>query len=557
MEVVALSTPNYPNRNALREANDIYLDYMRPFIIDHLKKVPGEKVEDLIADGLTDEQENEFWQILGQNDDDIESAIDFNYFPLIVQRNWSIIRSYRECGFAQWFAGDMSVQNRLWLIKEGRNACEHRGTKDLDSELVRTLLFLVAEVLGKINRPDEQDKVEAIRDELFADDTSERLAEAEQRLKVVETENAEYRKHIEKTEECLAAAEAEKRAYQKDNATLLKQAQAKENCLTELSERLKLAKTETEAERRTFEERLDTLSNQLAAAQAEKREIVERLTAMQDLFTTATLEKPKTQAIFPEFDTYASVRLLDRRGTEDKRNYLLELLKRKRPAIIYVQNEDEVNRLFELVGSKKGCLIGKHDEQTPHAEETQILEKLESGKLIAVVSNAIFSRLTSLHCIEHFVFCHLVPDLNAFFKRCGQAFTSAKNSYLHLIYNRQQDVKRVKQWLAHKHPDRKMLGHIYRNSIEKTNGSFINQEDIYNRLNMASPGIETALAIFEELQLIEKNEHGITFLPGVGKKLEESKIYNSGEKLKHEIEKVCTFQLDQPIEKIWDAISPN
>ena len=64
MEVVNLSEARYPNRDALRQANDIYLDTMRPFIIHYLKQISGETVEDLIGDALKGEQADKFWEIL-------------------------------------------------------------------------------------------------------------------------------------------------------------------------------------------------------------------------------------------------------------------------------------------------------------------------------------------------------------------------------------------------------------------------------------------------------------------------------------------------------------
>ena len=67
MEVVDLSMPKYPNRDALRQANDIYLDAMRPFIIRLLNQVPGEAAEDLIQDALMPEQQNAFWQKLDED----------------------------------------------------------------------------------------------------------------------------------------------------------------------------------------------------------------------------------------------------------------------------------------------------------------------------------------------------------------------------------------------------------------------------------------------------------------------------------------------------------
>ena len=197
-----MSRGKYPNRDALRDANDIYLDVMRPFIIHYLKQVPGETVENLIGHALTDEQADKFWEKWDE-DNDIESAIDFSYFPLIIKNRWLITRNRRNYGFAQRFNEDMTVQSMLWLIKEGRNACEHRGKKDLDSEFVRINLFLIADVLGKINRPDKQSEVEAIRDALFPD-TAGHLAEAEERLKDLESEKSAAEKR-------LATVESEKK----------------------------------------------------------------------------------------------------------------------------------------------------------------------------------------------------------------------------------------------------------------------------------------------------------------------------------------------------------
>ena len=113
----------YPNRDALRDANDIYLDTMRPFIIHHLKRVQGKKVENLIEDALDPGQADKFWEKLDE-DDDIESAIDFSYFPQIIQRQW-------KDAFGQRFNWDLNFQSMLWLIRKGRNSCEHLAVKKI------------------------------------------------------------------------------------------------------------------------------------------------------------------------------------------------------------------------------------------------------------------------------------------------------------------------------------------------------------------------------------------------------------------------------------------
>ena len=480
----------------------------------------------------------------------------------------------------------MNFQSMLWLIREGRNSCEHRGKKDLDSEFVRINLFLIADVLGKINRPDKQHEVEAIRDALFADDTAERLEKAEKRLKDLASEKLEAEKH-------LADVQSEKNGYAEKNAALSKEVDEKENQRKKLDKQLKRAKAQNEkyktdiagtkqrlekseaaqadnkdslettskelkgthAAWKETEERLATALNQLAAAQAENNGILMCLRSVQNLFTVAAIGKREVQDIFqsiyPPIETDSTVRILDRRGV-DKKNYLLALLEQKQPTIIYVQSEEMVDLLLARVVPEKADLIGRYGEQTSESEETEILEKLENGELIAVVSNTAFSTLTSPHAIEHFVFCHLVPGLDEFFKQCEPAFTSRKNAYLHLIYDSEQDTKR----LAQKYPDREALEKLYPElrNLAGTNGNFINTGSLYSKLDMAKLGIETGLAIFEELQLLEHNDEGIKLLPPAGKKLEASETYRKGERLKNGVAGFQSFQFEQSIEQIWEAL---
>ena len=586
VEVVDVSKAKYPNRDALRDANDIYLDYMRPFVIHHLKQVPGENVENLIAEALDDRQADDFWRKLDE-DNDIESAIDFSYFPLIIKENWLIKQNRRNYGFAQRFDGDMTVQSRLWLIREGRNACEHRPAKDLDREFVQTHLFLIAEVLSKINRPDQQHEVETIRNKL--DNTKEHLAEAKERLKSVEAENAEYRESLEKSKKDLETAESKKIEYKQENERLSEEEDKKEKRLKKLSRQLKNARAEneknkknlsgakqrleeseaaqadykerlktiseelkvTKEEARTLEENLKTTSNQLKEALDEWMASMESLTATRNLFTAATIGSQEIQKIFPSFETDSAVRVLDRRNTE-KKNYLLNLLEQKQPTLIYVQSEEMVETLLDHIVPEKADFIEKHGEQTSEAEEMEILEKLDGGELIAVVSDTTFSTLKLSHCVEHFVLCHLVPSSEAFFDRCQPAFTSANNAYLHLIYNSEQDMDRLVQ----KYPDRDVLEKMYPElrKLAETNGNFIQIENLYSKLDIAKLGIETGLAIFEDLQLIERTGNGIKLLPPAGKKLDESDIYRRGEELKKETADFHAFQREHSIEQIWEKM---
>ena len=145
-----------------------------------------------------------------------------------------------------------------------------------------------------------------------------------------------------------------------------------------------------------------------------------------------------------------------------------------------------------------------------------------------------------------------------FFKRCQSAFTSTKNSYLHLIYESKQNVEELRK----KYPSEEALRTLYQKFRDciSTEGEFINSENLYselcqdNELDMTRQGIETGFSIFEELRFLERNEKGIRSLPTTPTDLDKSKIYCRGEELKKETENSPTFQYEESIEQIWEKI---
>jgi predicted nucleic acid-binding Zn-ribbon protein len=574
-----MSTSKYPNRDTLRKANDIYLDVMRSFIIHHLKQVKGERVEDLIEDALHDNQVDKFVEMLDEHKD-VELAIDFNHIPQIIKVHWNHI-------FAQKFDNDLVNQSRLWLIRQGRNSCEHRGP-DLDPEFTRTHLFIIAELLGKINRSDKQQEVVVIRDQFLTDNAAKQISDISGQLEVAEAEKKKYKNELSETKqhleelkieqtgykekiEALTDVEKEKNDVEERLATVSKDLKAAEDawsecdeCLTTTSNQLKkveeqktsleehLASIEKhfEDEKQDYKEHLTSIKDQLVAVKFEKKDTEKCLDTMRNQLTTVAI----ANQIFPSLSTDSAVRILDHRNT-DKKNYLLELLELKQSSIIYVLNEEKINQFLNLVGPEQAEVIGKHNEQTSDAEETELLEKLKNGDLIAIVSNTTFSALTTPHPVEHFVFCHLSHGINTLFTRCQPAFTSHQNAYLHLIYNNndhEQDIKLLTQ----EYPDKEALREFYKDlkNLIGINENFVDSENICEKLEVGELKFETCCAIFEELRLLERNEEGIKLLQSEKKELEESKLFCDGEKRKQKIKESHDFQLEQSVGQIWEEI---
>ncbi len=479
------------------------------------------------------------------------------------------------------------------MIVEGRNRSSHPPW-DLDPEFTRTHLFIIAELLGKVNRLDKQDEVEAIRDELLFDDAAKQISTISEQLDAAEVDKKKFKNELTETKqrlvelkneqtsykeriEALTDVEKKKKDVEERLATISKEHKEVEEawsecdeCLTTTRNQLKEEKNannslkerlesiekqfkEVEKEKKNHKDSLASIKKQLAAAKSEKMDTERHLASMRNLLTTVAIDNQ----IFPPLSTDSAVRILDRRNT-DKKNYLLNLLELKQPSIIYVQGEQKINQFLTHVAPEKAGVIGIHNEHTSDAEEKVLLEKLENGDLIAIVSNAIFSTLPQLHCVEHFVFCHHVLGVEGFFKRCHPAFTSSQNTYLHLIYDHKQDFQEFED-LVQKYPDRHTLEKLYtelKDHIEVSE-NFVKPEKYYNEVGVVKQEFETSFAIFAELRLLDRNEEGIKLLHPSGKKLEESKIYCIGEKLKKEIEHFDNSQLTQSIEQIWDNILVN
>ena len=61
----------------------------------------------------------------------------------------------------------MDIRGMTSVIADGRKFWAHPGAEDVDSESTRTHLSLIVEVLGGINKRDEQREVKKIRNQLF------------------------------------------------------------------------------------------------------------------------------------------------------------------------------------------------------------------------------------------------------------------------------------------------------------------------------------------------------------------------------------------------------
>ena len=164
-----MSTINRPNRDALSRAIDIFRDAMRPFLIRCLKRVPKTTVETAVERSLSPHHADAFTRDL-RSGKDIASAIDVNYFPHLVQRNW-------RDAFAFELSGDKSIQSELWLISGARNQVAHPGEQDLEEDFTRAHLYHISTVLGTIKAVEPKRDVDDILAGLSGPQASAKIAQ--------------------------------------------------------------------------------------------------------------------------------------------------------------------------------------------------------------------------------------------------------------------------------------------------------------------------------------------------------------------------------------------
>ena len=96
-----MTTIPRPNKVALTEAVDIFRDVMRTFMVRHLKRVPGKRLEEAVKQSLRGNQLAQFEDNIRQGKS-VEDSIDVNDFPELLRSNW------RE-GFSELFPRDRVI----------------------------------------------------------------------------------------------------------------------------------------------------------------------------------------------------------------------------------------------------------------------------------------------------------------------------------------------------------------------------------------------------------------------------------------------------------------
>ena len=152
-----MTTAQYPNEDALRKGLAIYRDEMSELVARVLRQKTGSRLEQTVANSLTDQQRQNFDDNMQKNDSNVPRSIEIGYIPNLVEKNWSDL-------FQRQFANATTVRNRLRTIRDIRNDLSHDTSgQDITADEAETRLYIISEALESINRPDQAKEVMEIR----------------------------------------------------------------------------------------------------------------------------------------------------------------------------------------------------------------------------------------------------------------------------------------------------------------------------------------------------------------------------------------------------------
>ena len=153
-----------PNRDALRNGIDIYIDTMREFIVNSIKDASHITlpVQNQIYRDLENSHQDRYWQQLKRNDHCVESAIDIADFKRLISKNWFAI-------FDSLIDGDLNtVINLIDRITDARNGAFHFSKSDLDHEVVRSRIGDVTGMMRRIGAKEEEEAAIQINRQLVS-----------------------------------------------------------------------------------------------------------------------------------------------------------------------------------------------------------------------------------------------------------------------------------------------------------------------------------------------------------------------------------------------------
>ena len=149
-----------PNSAAVFSALGVYLDVMRPFVVQKMPVYPGTAtVSALLRDSLPLEMRSDFDKQLDRHSGDESLTIEVTHIPHIVKKNWHL-------HFAREFNDQRVYITRMEGLARIRNLVCHPSAEDVSTKQAESVFHCVEKITTQIDRGDACEQVSWIRQRL-------------------------------------------------------------------------------------------------------------------------------------------------------------------------------------------------------------------------------------------------------------------------------------------------------------------------------------------------------------------------------------------------------
>ncbi len=254
-------------------------------------------------------------------------------------------------------------------------------------------------------------------------------------------------------------------------------------------------------------------------------EILTRLKSPQVLALSATI----TDDVFKDVKKYLPIDEIvtdhferknlyidDKRNTGYKNECLTSIIASGQKTICYVNSRVQCVTLARMVRSSApqiAAKIGFYNAGMSKKQRKLIEDYFREDKLNTIFATSAFGEGVSIPDVRHIVLYHVPFSATEFTQMCGRAGRDGNPSLIHLIYN-SEDVNINSKILNLTCPNKDDLKACYlfiknetkNNRILKLNDNILKQLEKDRILPAKIPTFQTALDIFEELNLIKHEQ---------------------------------------------------
>ncbi|MBQ1249625.1 MAG: single-stranded-DNA-specific exonuclease RecJ, partial [Selenomonadales bacterium] len=290
-----------------------------------------------------------------------------------------------------------------------------------------------------------------------------------------------------------------------------------------------------------------------------------------DEVATAIQTSLAIDEIFVDRTVRSNLELVDCRDSQKKHERLMEIVGRGEKTLIFVNSRKQAFDIASALRKKLPWMedkIGFYHAGMKNEWRVTVENWFKEGKLKTVVATSAFGEGVDLPDIRHVIQYHMPFHFTSFNQQCGRGGRDGKNSRIYLMFG-SDDSRINQQILKDRAPNRETLAVLYSilkkraldNMLSLSNAELAEEMETATGRYSSDAGVQNALKIFEELELIKRHTRGnkreIEILPTMNRKREltESVTYSEGLAEQDAFGGFCETVLSEAGEKLLERIN--